>query len=1273
MTEPIVAAAIGEFVAKSLLNALIKEEGYNRVAAWLKIRTTRSRLSRIISETIDEHANEFPHKSMSGPYPFWQSQVVIDELLKFALFERFEIDLDKAIKSNPRILPPTPQEVQSFYERFLKKANSDEKLKKLNWEENYKRRITQIYTNSGELLELHAKSFSLTERVVSQVDKLVTEQGYNPSVHFAALQANSDFAFTEQFELPREAVISDAIKTLGKGSWLHIYGGALSGKSILGKQVVKKMTSNPVFIRFGKSSANSNYFPIIYSRLSSALSHGSNARHEELLEAIRKLPRPFVIFFDDFPYSPQNEIEFEPVLGLIRELLNLGTLIVSTGDKAIITGWGSSSSEIKICQFETPKISTEELSQLISHFGCDEPEKWVEPVLEFSKGNIALACELVNELKNRGFSRDFDAFRSIVNFDINHDFRNRLFGVIWNSSLSDDSKTLLYRLTLPFQPISKEDIDFIANVVPPIKEPQKSLSSLLGRWVQRNDNWYDVSPLLIQMKIDDLGLDSRKSIFSHLAYRILAKKLINPIEAHEAFSYFEKGGELKMAAVVLLIALRDSLKTPEIMKDWGFQYSWLKFPGEIPIAMRIEIRLCQILLLSGNGESPILDSHLFELKNLVEETKFEVNSLGLAYIILAALLPRESANSYVLRALKEGTILRLTKLEINRIEPVDLVWLLASDASMTGNTDRFWEGFQCLPPVLQRNLQESPNAKVSSYVLASGLIKFHEQNQGTGGNWSSVIDSLLDLEVKARQEGLILIGTQAIRAQIVVWIEKIKDTKKGIDLFDKAIKEAESDFLKFLLVEAVGLSLFAVGDFIGAEDFLIKAFSFDESSSAPGIHLTYYAASRVMGEKNPEKSLEFILAAVRYKGLHEGDEILDGVKLRGEAAIALWKHNKIAESLEMLSSAFEDLVDIQEISDEQKIVIVCLSQCLNHVSSLVLGNAPQSFDGEAQQEPFRGMFFEGAFKGLLELYFPLRLFGASIVLAQSFEFLGNYGLAERWALKANKSSKDFTLNPFLPVLSLVYPYLIKGGEFGEALAVSIQIHEFCLRMNREEGLNLQNEHDLIKNLFKNQRKFGVVMYEELLLTQIIIPSIFFHLHSAKGNKDVAGQELYQLEVRLVAQLSTLGKLESFEPLFIIFKIFRDGELNAAKIRQLGLLDTGLLSKYWVFIGYILGAESLSVNDSVELQLAVVEFIEQQLRPLAKGAYIFFLLPYFTAFWKLRFETDPVLRKELNFWTTRSTPYFESGGWESKLKKLFQALRHHFDFRTTKSIENWLDN
>lgn len=168
MAELLTVATIAAYAADKLIGSYISK-GFEKFVTdplkreFFSKETLSSRLQIVIEETCEEMICLYGGGTDgNGQFPFYQSQLVLTELLKFRLFGKFDKkNIEAKIKIHENISPPTSEQLNRFFRIFEKKVISDEKLPKLEIDVAYKNKIFEIehllqilpFTINGQIQE----------------------------------------------------------------------------------------------------------------------------------------------------------------------------------------------------------------------------------------------------------------------------------------------------------------------------------------------------------------------------------------------------------------------------------------------------------------------------------------------------------------------------------------------------------------------------------------------------------------------------------------------------------------------------------------------------------------------------------------------------------------------------------------------------------------------------------------------------------------------------------------------------------------------------------------------------------------------------------------------------------------------------------------------------------------------------------------------------------------------------------------------------------------
>jgi regulator of replication initiation timing len=165
------------YVATKCYDQFIKEEAYGRLKRFFfPEKKYKKQLIKIIDETIDEFEQKHPHDNSGGNFPFYHSHIFFEHLSLYVLFKKGTLDEIKGdFNKFPKIIQPTPKDLEDFYSLFTEKVNADKVLKELFIDENYKNQIFDISKALEEVRELVVSVKTDTTSIRTSVESLVAD------------------------------------------------------------------------------------------------------------------------------------------------------------------------------------------------------------------------------------------------------------------------------------------------------------------------------------------------------------------------------------------------------------------------------------------------------------------------------------------------------------------------------------------------------------------------------------------------------------------------------------------------------------------------------------------------------------------------------------------------------------------------------------------------------------------------------------------------------------------------------------------------------------------------------------------------------------------------------------------------------------------------------------------------------------------------------------------------------------------------------------------
>ncbi len=150
-----------------------------------EVVTYKKKLEDILIQTVRQFEKTYPVQNNNKGFPFYNSQILLDALLKIRLFKKEELkeitnNVQEELKTNEFIQQPSKEELGLFYQIFLEKLTNDNEFKKIDVDTHYKE---VIFETHDAVLDLkndlksinHDEIGLLKKEYETQVDEIFEE------------------------------------------------------------------------------------------------------------------------------------------------------------------------------------------------------------------------------------------------------------------------------------------------------------------------------------------------------------------------------------------------------------------------------------------------------------------------------------------------------------------------------------------------------------------------------------------------------------------------------------------------------------------------------------------------------------------------------------------------------------------------------------------------------------------------------------------------------------------------------------------------------------------------------------------------------------------------------------------------------------------------------------------------------------------------------------------------------------------------------------------
>jgi len=387
----------------------------------------------------------------------------------------------------------------------------------------------------AELLRIFEKSATIS--VPATTARQLIEVGLRSQVRFSPDLVSGTGIIVKVAHVPlpprvidRKALVSELISGMGRlGSvWLH--GSSGLGKTVLAQLIARQSKRDWLLVQLRDCSpAELEY------RLCRVLQASQSGRIGGLI-------------LDDFPTKYAHSARLRLAM-LANEVHRMNGSLLVTSAKPPSANTQSCFGENGALVVEVPYLSREEVSELVT-LGDGDAEKWAGVIHAFCGfGHPQLVQARISGLQQRNWPDDellagipvFGAPAKEVEGE-RDSIRERLL-----SELSQNTRELLYRLTLLVGYFDRELAITVGEVHPAIERPGEALDILLGPWVEAlASDRFRVSPLVSSAGIQSLCKPIQMEVHKRIVDQLIARHpfpadFLGMLLSHALVSRHERG------------------------------------------------------------------------------------------------------------------------------------------------------------------------------------------------------------------------------------------------------------------------------------------------------------------------------------------------------------------------------------------------------------------------------------------------------------------------------------------------------------------------------------------------------------------------------------------------------------------------------------------------------------------------------------------------------------------------------------------------------------
>jgi hypothetical protein len=1194
----------------------------------------------------------------------------VKNAFKVELYEKnnwsFQLAFDDHLHTNPAfrnlkdIRIDIDRELRDFRNEFIKLINESRSPKEVESQQN----ISSIMQGMDTLK-------AGVDDIKEKLGGLEIEEIKFPKSEVAPLV----------YHLSKRAKVVDALLSLfEKKETIYLTGSISTGKTQLSALIFDQHAGEKYWVDLKDTDSN-NFFEKIVQMLGELARENGKARNSTqpwLFVVLDDLPRldktsPYLTAFARFILSSKKK----NMKLLITSNFNLPSQI-----RDVIP-------DARIGLMNIPFLTEEETVEVLKSYGasdanCDEFKSIVHVV---SHGHPTIASAICKFLRSVKWTVNSDELTRLFKDDYSLDLTEETYSDVVNTVEDSGTRELLYRLNIIKSSFTTTQVSLVAEIDPQIDSPLEKLNSIIGLWVQRaSDERYELSPLIERLKSDNLNSIVIRKINFNLGVQILARKKLNQFEARQAIRYFLASGAVDQAAFVLIIALNDALKTPEIFFDWGFNLYWTYegLPTEMDVRTKIFIRILHLMLYIKR-EDKYSDRLIFvrnDLEKILLSADPATDNYAYASLFLSTLYSKEnSSKSLKYFALgvqyfdRDGSGDLRKEIE-KQYSPEHLIWTSTRAIKTEQEVDEWFSAFAALSPERQAKALELHEVRMGATFITENLIKEEERKQTAEQDWNKLLVVFEKIKTRSEELNIKLLLARALKGIIYITSAKLNNIESAKQIGDNALQvfPAEERAARFLISDILGRELFYKGKRDEAEKYIAEAIAMEVDDFYTDKLDTFLVMSQLLGDKDKvsahhyiEKALEFVQDEFVFTDTQR-------VKVRAEFAISLSLLNRIDDAIYQMEIGYDTIFSRGIGLPDYKILTLRYMHVINYWHSIHhKKKQPDDIDNEPYQAPYRGYFFMGYTDEYVEKnWMDERPFIGTHALLSCFEYLGDIAMAKKWALSSVAINKAMTSNAFGSIVQLSVPYFVLDDKYDEAIECQISV----LKQYNAIGDALKNiTNERLKKAFQDapMPRTTVVEYDWHVISAVIIPTTLRLLRlRIEGNPDA---------LRLLR--SAIAAAERWKAIFTyqdsiekIIEMLRDLENERIDGQALATsLQTynGSSGDSVKTVGYLIASTLTATPQSFYLHAALIKTTEETMKRISGGSYKFLLVPFLEEFWFDRVKARPEDFQELGFWTEKSLPYYNQTDEKKKIKMLFRILSNHVKgIIVSNELESWID-
>jgi hypothetical protein len=922
--------------------------------------------------------------------------------------------------------------------------------------------------------------------------------------------------------------------------------------------------------------------------------------------------------------------------------------------------------------YDVPRFTTADVAELLAAAGAPQQlrtEGTCQLVLSVAEGLPALVMAAVRYLAGRNWNFTTTEFESLFRGEFASAHRHDASSLLRITVPDAEERELLIRMSLAIGEFTMDDIASVARVRKAIPLPGEKVQRATGLWLQQVGNGrYLRSPLITARLADSLDPETRTGVNYALALRILARKMIEPIEAFTCVNHLMMAGDVSFAVLVVIQILAAFIELDgPVEDDFGFAQMWPfgPFLSDVDVNLQICLRAMQIVVLAKQGRDiqPMVEKVDALISDDVTGWGTAIASSTLA-IHLVWRLP-VLANKYLLHALSSFATARLpdgSALPHGDYPLEDLLWVSAYNCKSDADVDSWLATISRYTPAQIETIQKSELMGDNVTILCDGIWqRVYLKPEGERA-WSPVTKKLGEVEATARAIGFTLLEAAAVRTRIMILAEWENKLDTAISLGESSLNRFDGDDCRFLIMEVTGRQLSYAGKAQEAVTWLERALTCDAYCRSLLRRNVLITLAKLHGLHAPRKAAEFTAEAVR---ISQDGKLVEALYIEtlAEHGIALWKAGEGNQSLETFEEATNRLFAAQTDADTWRALFTRIFAVIAYFSGVALNGKPQ----EGHVEPEQGLFLSSNAQAHTG-YRPEQPAYICVRLAMFADGVKDTSKAAAWTWKAIESAKQIPTAWDAVRLSSWHaiPATLLSDDFVRAaelvrVMTAVDVDDVIATVKTAAGINAKEKisafEALVASASPNAPKSSLHV---IPIVPIAIRLAFLQFRG--GTAATTTTSLAEIESAIPGDLQPENFVAEMRKALVDetdWQVLRDEGYRAIRAHE-------YVRGHVLCIGAM---DKAPVSQSLHLQISLAENFEGlfKTRP---SIYRGIVAPFFSAYWERAIAQSTGLFRTSSAYTQRQVQAVD--GSADGTRKLLSAMRFCLGVELPDHAMKWLD-